>query len=151
MVLFGGFVNGERMNATYTFNFSTNEWSKLQTKGDKLPCPRAGHSALIYSNEVSDFMYIFGGKGEDNDKMNDLWRLDLNSNTWEQLIAENAPIMRSGHSVVRYMDYMLLFGGIFEITKELNDLHLYDLISGKWTNLFEDDGQMSPRNNDTPK
>ena len=66
--------------------------------------------------------------------MNDLWRLDLNLLTWEQLVTENAPIMRSGHSVVRYMDYMLLFGGIFEITKELNDLHLFDLVSGKSCN-----------------
>jgi len=27
-------------------------------------------------------MYVFGGKDDDNNKLNDLWKLDLASNTW---------------------------------------------------------------------
>jgi N-acetylneuraminic acid mutarotase len=77
MILFGGFFNGERINETYIFNFSNNEWRKVNTVGTERPCPRAGHASIIYSNQESDYMYVFGGKGEDNDKMNDLWRLDL--------------------------------------------------------------------------
>ena len=77
-ILFGGFVNGERMNKTYVFNLKTNEWRLLQIQGENCPCPRAGHSAVVFQNDDSDYMYIFGGKDEENDKRNDLWRLDLN-------------------------------------------------------------------------
>ena len=41
---------------------------------------RSGHSAVIYSNG----MYVFGGKGGDDDsKLNDFWRLDLQNFSWQ--------------------------------------------------------------------
>lgn len=30
-------------------------------------------------------MYVFGGKDEDNNKLNDLWKLDLNTYIWEEI------------------------------------------------------------------
>ena len=74
-------------------------------------------------------MYIFGGKDEENRKLNDLWKLDLISNKWTLLEQPSftVPTPRSGHSADIFGDYMVLFGGIFEITKELNDLYLYDI------------------------
>lgn len=44
-----------------------------------VPQPRAGHSAAILGSN----MYVFGGKGEDNSKFNDLWKYDLSQNKWE--------------------------------------------------------------------
>jgi hypothetical protein len=82
MVLFGGFVNGERVNTVFLYNFNTNEWKRLKIEGDIQPCPRAGHSALI-TMEDEDLMYIFGGKGEDNDKQNDLWKLNIKTGVWD--------------------------------------------------------------------
>ena len=43
-------------------------------------------------------MFIFGGKDEDNNKLNDLWRLDLDHYTWEKIEPADgiAPIERSG-------------------------------------------------------
>jgi hypothetical protein len=33
------------------------------------PPPRAGHSAIVYG----DSMILFGGKDDENNKLNDLW------------------------------------------------------------------------------
>jgi hypothetical protein len=51
---------------------------------------------------------IFGGKDEDNEKLNDVWSFDLVSNTWEvckqNTIVETpgVPLPRSGHSASLY-------------------------------------------------
>ena len=80
MYIFGGFVNGDRANSVYKYHFQASEWTKCDVKGS-LPAARAGHSAVVVNGQ----MYIFGGK-DNNDKMlNDLWRLDLNTEAWEQV------------------------------------------------------------------
>ena len=71
-------------------------------------------------------MYIFGGKNECNEKLNDFWRLDLSNMTWEQLPTPDNIAPRSGHSCNIYKDKLIIFGGIQEITKELDDLISYD-------------------------
>lgn len=67
-----------------------------------MPCPRAGHTALVkIVKELANkpFMYIFGGKDVENNKMNDLWRLDLETFKWELMNpAGKIPMERSGHS-----------------------------------------------------
>jgi N-acetylneuraminic acid mutarotase len=77
MIIFGGFVEGELVNSTFKFNFKTSEW-KLVTSL-VLPSSRAGHSAIVHQS----YMYVFGGKDESNQKLNDLWRLDLNTDEWD--------------------------------------------------------------------
>jgi hypothetical protein len=32
-------------------------------------------------------MYVFGGKDNEDEKLNDLWRLNLDSDVWEEVIA----------------------------------------------------------------
>lgn len=73
MVVFGGFVDGsERTNDVYIYNIKDNKWEKVDT-GRVAPKPRAGHSAVIYHHS----MVIFGGRDEDNEKLNDVWVFDL--------------------------------------------------------------------------
>jgi hypothetical protein len=45
-----------------------------------VPEPRAGHSAAIYK----DLLVIFGGKNEENEKINDVWAFNFTTLTWEQ-------------------------------------------------------------------
>lgn len=67
-------------------------------------------------------MYIFGGKDTENNKLNDMWQLDLASKAWKKIEQKgDIPIERSGCSLITYKDYLVLFGGIFELTKELGD------------------------------
>jgi N-acetylneuraminic acid mutarotase len=75
MVIFGGFVDGERTNDIYRYYFKDNKWEKVAVLGMDAPLPRAGHSALVYA----DSMVIFGGRDEDNNKLNDLWLFNFTS------------------------------------------------------------------------
>ena len=135
MIVFGGFCNGERTNEAVKYLFQENRWVKINQQGTG-PSPRSGHSACVYEG----CMYVFGGKDEDNNKLNDLWKLDLNTYTWTEVKSSDSflPLERSGHSCDVFESYMVIFGGIFEITKELNDLHLFDFKKQRWVTLFEE-------------
>jgi N-acetylneuraminic acid mutarotase len=69
-------------------------------------------------------MFIFAGKDEENNKLNDLWMFNFNDYIWSQIEPEsnNVPLSRSGHSCTMYNDYLIVFGGIHEVTKELDDV-----------------------------
>ena len=71
-------------------------------------------------------MYVFGGKNDDSEKLNDLWVFNITDKRWIEVEPEGEiPVERSGHTSNVYDDYMVIFGGIWDVTKELNDLHLY--------------------------
>lgn len=142
MVIFGGFCDGYRTNEIVKYHFTDNRWSTVQTVDPK-PISRSGHSAIIFNSS----MYVFGGKDEDNNKLNDLWSLDLSNNLWKQIQCPNSvvPTPRSGHSCDIFENYMVIFGGIQEITKELNDFCLFDLKQNTWITLFEQQSSAKKR------
>jgi N-acetylneuraminic acid mutarotase len=85
-------------------------------------------------------MYVFGGKDNDDEKLNDLWRFDLETEVWEEIIAapgSQKPIGRYGHSSATYNGHLIVFGGIHEITKELNDLYIFNFQTNQWRRLFK--------------
>ena len=141
MVIFGGFIDGERTAGSYRFNFKTSEWSAILVDVSVgRPSARAGHSAVVNDK----YMYIFGGKDNDDVLLNDLWRLDLESDVWEQVKVSDdsqVPQGRCGHSSVVYNGHILIFGGIFEITRELNDCYIFNLSNKRWLCLFNNSGQ----------
>lgn len=126
-----------RNNDVYIYNFKDNEWTKLNIKCEA-PCPRSGHSSVVYEDKENncEYMYIFGGKNSKNQKLNDLWKLNLQTLTWSLIITDTQITPRSGHSSDVYKDYIVVYGGIFDITRELNDLHIFDLKKEQWICLF---------------
>ena len=129
-LVFGGFVNGSRVNELAKFtmtNTQTISGQVLQecTADEGQPQIRASCSACVHN----DKLYCFGGQDDDNGKLNDLWEYDCAQNCWNQIqIAEGGlvPLCRSGHTAVTYGSKMYIFGGILELTKELNDLLVFD-------------------------
>lgn len=84
-------------------------------------------------------MYIFGGKDEENNKLNDIWIFNFQCQEWSFVECLNEPTPRSGHSASLYNEnFMIIYGGIVEITKELNDMHIFDMVNNKWICLFEE-------------
>lgn len=75
MIIFGGFADGSRTNEVLRYSFSENKWIKVDINSKCQPSGRSGHSSVVFEGN----MYIFGGKDEDNNKLNDIWRLDLSS------------------------------------------------------------------------
>ena len=127
MVIFGGFEAGERVNTMYRFHFQTRKWEKILPKQGTQPEARAGHSAVFYK----DMLIIFGGKNEENEKLNDVWAFNFTSLTWTQFqkneTKEGVPLPRSGHSASIQGQYMIVFGGILDVTKELDDMTIFDI------------------------
>ena len=81
-------------------------------------------------------MYVFGGKNEDSEKLNDLWVYNIADKRWAEIEAEgDIPFERSGHSADIFEDYLVIFGGIWDVTKELNDLHLYSFSRNEWITI----------------
>lgn len=78
-------------------------------------------------------MYVFGGKNDSSEKLNDLWLFNIADKKWIEIEPEGEiPFERSGHSSDIYDDYLVIFGGIWDVTKELNDLHIYSFSKNVW-------------------
>jgi hypothetical protein len=74
MIVFGGFENGFRTNDVCIYHVHSNVWKKCaMNEGQNQPCPRSGHSAVFYSSH----MFVFGGKDDDSEKLDDLWTFSL--------------------------------------------------------------------------
>ena len=135
MYIFGGFIEGEKTNELYRYDFKGNSWEKVNALSKISPPNRAGHSSVIIDNQ----MIIFGGKDDENEKLNDTWVFDLNSQQWENCNPEEPlPINRSGHSATVYQNLMIIFGGIHEVTRELDDCWIFDPKNKSWVALFEE-------------
>jgi hypothetical protein len=116
MVVFGGNVRGFKSNDVWFYHIKENKWEEV--KITDCPPERSNHAYAI----LDDTLYIFGGKCVDNNKLKDIWALDLNSKKWKKCDSNgDSPIERSGASLVGYQGFLVLFGGIFELTKELGD------------------------------
>jgi len=153
MVIFGGFIGGERVRAVHKFNFTRGEWTIVQfDEKDPQPVARAGHAAVL----VDDNMYIFGGKNNDDFMMNDMWRLNLTTNRWEHLKCNDteAPRGRAGHSMAVYNNHIIVFGGLYEITREMNDMYVFNVQKNEWRRLFKssnEDNMAMTQKSDTLK
>ena len=87
--MFGGFIDGDRVDSVYKFSFKTGEWTCLSC--EVKPSARAGHSAVVAEGEAGRaYMYIFGGKDNEDNKLNDLWRLDLETEKWEAVLPDQS-------------------------------------------------------------
>ena len=139
-IIFGGFVAGSRVNEAYlcTKNGGTLDWKCIGEGSPEKPAPRASQSTAFYEGKL----YIYGGMDEDNSKFGDLWELDLNTETYKEIVlpaGSPCPGPRSGHSASIYKNKMYIFGGILELTKELNEMLIYDFAKGCF-NIVGGDG-----------
>ena len=84
LVVFGGFRFGEKTNTTYRYHIKKNTWEQISyLRG---PSPRVGRSAVVYSDDKNgDQMIVFGGKDNENDKLNDIWSFNFETKKWNEL------------------------------------------------------------------
>ena len=89
MIVYGGFVEGAIQNDMWALNLETFAWSEVP-QGEQRPPARAGHSMVLAENAL----WVFGGKDEENNKLNDLWRFDLAGSSWSEVqIKGDAPLV----------------------------------------------------------
>mmetsp|Transcript_33794 Transcript_33794/g.38422 ORF Transcript_33794/g.38422 Transcript_33794/m.38422 type:complete len:520 (+) Transcript_33794:41-1600(+) len=132
MVVFGGFINGQRTNQVWCYDIEGTSWSLLSAGGEDLkmfPAARNGHATTV----VGDKMYVFGGCDEDLTKLNDLWEFSLTNQQWTHIDAQgDVPKGRTGHSLVHHDTRLFLFGGLGGITQEMNDVQVFHIDKSAW-------------------
>ena len=137
MVVFGGYgpyAFPHHLNETWELTLAgTPTGHQLSTTGGP-PAPRRGQTAVL--DPAGDRMIVFGGY-DDVTFMNDVWSLDLATNTWQPLsTGGEVPSGRYGHSATFDTDRreMVVFGGYCGAF--LNDLYVLSLAgSPTWTRV----------------
>lgn len=121
------------------FILANAEWSIVKEGGSAINSPnsdarmegRRNAATWCYDNN----MYIFGGKGENN-RLNDLWKYEIDSNRW--LWQPNSPeqlTQRSGSASWNIDGVLWLYGGRNDSKGEhsLDDMWEYHPTSRNWS------------------
>eukprot|EP01064_Diplonema_japonicum_P015417 TRINITY_DN2314_c0_g1_i1.p1 TRINITY_DN2314_c0_g1~~TRINITY_DN2314_c0_g1_i1.p1 ORF type:complete len:430 (+),score=66.43 TRINITY_DN2314_c0_g1_i1:79-1290(+) len=105
------------------------------------PCPRFGHTAVVYNND----MIVFGGR--DAKCLGDVWLFNFVSKKWAKAPVPSispAPCSRAGHTAIVHNGKMYIFGGVSnqETDNWLNDMWALDLSTYTWeaivySNIFQ--------------
>ena len=131
ILVFGGDCGG-MMNDLMFLDVATETWLPLQVRCKDKPLARRNHTACTSGQH----MYVFGGRGGTEDFLQDLWSLDLNSLTWQQLQPRGSiPAARTGHTAVLCLDKMIVFGGFCgtpHVRTFFADVHAYDICTQEW-------------------
>eukprot|EP01062_Namystynia_karyoxenos_P036374 TRINITY_DN2648_c0_g2_i1.p1 TRINITY_DN2648_c0_g2~~TRINITY_DN2648_c0_g2_i1.p1 ORF type:complete len:597 (+),score=150.73 TRINITY_DN2648_c0_g2_i1:93-1883(+) len=103
------------------------------------PCPRFGHTAVVYKDQ----MVVFGGR--DARCYDDVWTYCFLTKQWKRIPPSSAdarrPRPRAGHTAVVHQGRMYVFGGVAEQelgghhTLWLNDLWMLDLETWRWEQI----------------
>mmetsp|Transcript_13273 Transcript_13273/g.24907 ORF Transcript_13273/g.24907 Transcript_13273/m.24907 type:complete len:374 (+) Transcript_13273:147-1268(+) len=88
LYIFGGrqgiHMDEAPMNDLYALDLDTMVWKEIKTAGS-IPCSRSYH-CIAAGSEEGGAIYVFGGCGESG-RLSDVYRLNLNDMTWENIIA----------------------------------------------------------------
>ncbi|OMO68777.1 Acyl-CoA-binding protein, ACBP [Corchorus capsularis] len=123
------------------FDLQTGTCSMLKTYG-KPPVSRGGQSVTL----VGTTLVIFGGQDAKRTLLNDLYILDLETMTWDEIDAVGVPPSpRSDHAAAVHAErYLLIFGGGSHATC-FNDLHVLDLQAMEWSRPTQQGEIPTPR------
>jgi len=117
-------------NELVAYDIRSNRWERPETKGSK-PSPRAALAGFQSQSRV----YVFGGRLLE-ERMNDLYILDLKTMTWsDNLNADKClPRGRSWHSFTPVgSNKAILYGGLSTEGEALGDCWLYNMENNIWT------------------
>jgi N-acetylneuraminic acid mutarotase len=118
-------------NQMKTFDPKTDQVSHFQTD-NTWPEPRTGHSSC-QSQDGSKF-YIFGGKNEKGEYLNDLWEFDLRTLFWKKLNPTNNPLNRINQVQVSIGNILYVAGGSTSAGTSLSDVYSIDITNPvAWT------------------
>ncbi len=134
----------------FTFNPVTNRWTCNEPPTPGLTGDRV--FAAMWSRESSNEIYFFGGVNilcggiPVFPVKNDLWKVNMGSNTWTNLTATmiGTPGSRLGPGYAKLSDDLfLLVGGLNGFFGAENDVWIYNVSANAWTQI------QASLNNDT--
>lgn len=115
----------------HAFDTHSSSFTKLEVFG-QAPIARGLQSVTLVGSQL----YMFGGEDTKRRLLNDLNILDLETLTWETVVASGAcPSPRSGHTAAAHGNrYIFIFGG-HSLSSCYNDLHALDLENMEWSQI----------------
>jgi hypothetical protein len=140
LVTFAGFTNLGRFQDVWRFNAPGVAWSNV-TPGTN-PLARCLHAACYDAHNHRMIMYA----GQNNSgPLDDIWALDLDTNTWTELTPPVRPDARYFSPVVydEANHRVTLFGG--QGFTLYNDAWVFDLWTNEWTQLSPSGTPPTPR------
>jgi N-acetylneuraminic acid mutarotase len=128
LVIIGGRVGfAMSVDETWAFSFADATWKQLPPIGvarHDIPVATDGRKA-----------WVFGGAGVLFQSLNDLWELDLETDTWTQVKEDGAkPSARTSGAFTFWHGALWLSGG-HDVSSVQRDSWKYDLTTSQWTKL----------------
>jgi hypothetical protein len=142
--VFGGVCIGKstKSNFTYVMNEDKMEWRQVETTG-RAPSPRDGHCTVY--DAVRNRLVVFGGRGVEKKRLNDVHYLDLEKLSWHMVSCEGpAPSPRENVSAVVDDAHMYIFGGQGSSSR-YNEVFMLDLAFFTWSQTLQTGSIPSPR------
>eukprot|EP01156_Anaeramoeba_ignava_P014827 Anaeramoba_ignava/a610504_31.p1 GENE.a610504_31~~a610504_31.p1 ORF type:complete len:1030 (-),score=348.18 a610504_31:135-2972(-) len=109
-LLFGGHNFDQYFSAIHVFDTGTLEWTSPETRGNRAPAARDGHTMVSLGDGR---ILLWGGSSGGENYFNDMWSLDPREMKWEKQEAKGKwPAPRSGHTMTLANGRVFVFGGL---------------------------------------
>ncbi|CCK72424.1 Kel2p KNAG_0K00560 [Huiozyma naganishii CBS 8797] len=140
--IFGGDTLQGLINKIFMYDPEVNDWTVVETfpannDQENFPPPMQEHASVMYG----DLMVVMGGKDEQDNYLNTVYFLKINTLEWYKLpfLSVGIPQGRSGHSITLLKGNKLLImgGDKFDYARpEEHGLHTTDTDMGSGTILY---------------
>eukprot|EP01080_Neovahlkampfia_damariscottae_P009030 gene9030-1128_t len=135
IIIFGGFnLNTTKFsNDFFQLEIKRNDpflvtFSPVVMTGDVIPA-RAGHSSV----RMSDQIYIYGGTGEDQEVLSDMYVVDTSEKIVKKIFIRGpAPSITLGLGLHIFEDNLLAYGG-FDGENNSTEMYLFDMKHERWS------------------
>jgi len=135
--LFGGIGAEQSFNDLWSTDAeATKKWQACTQKGD-IPTPRSSMASAFYGVNF----YVFGGQDQQGRKLDDFYRLDLETMSWTKLEIEGErPRSRSNAKLVAHEGKLYLCGGdsangTSPFLPCYNDLFEFNIDTNEWRKI----------------
>jgi len=92
----------------YCLELCSLKWEKMHCNG-YAPIGRVAFSSCYDS--LQNLYFIFGGFDSQNERLNDLYCLELPSMSWKPILVKDSPSKRAFHSMCFFNNSIFVFGG----------------------------------------
>ncbi|MCB0190523.1 MAG: hypothetical protein KDJ65_01120 [Anaerolineae bacterium] len=130
--IFGGRDGSQIYNDTWAFDMNTASWRQLAVNSPTAPPAR--FSTVMIIDEAGQNLYVATGHTQGGQNYNDVWRLNLASETWEDVTpAGPAPDPRYGGPGGNLSDDLVVTHGFG--TTRYDDTWRFDTATNQWQNI----------------
>ncbi|KAJ3428961.1 faciogenital dysplasia protein [Anaeramoeba flamelloides] len=133
LYLFGGEYQKKQLiffqNDLHCYDLATKKWKKPTSIKGRFPKARSFHTATRVNSKI----YIFGGRGSNNEFLNDIHYFDARTFSWYFIDTNPLPGARAWHSCNLVNDRLIVIGGTSLIRN--NSVWVYHIKNKKWESL----------------